>query len=149
MGAGLFVNDLFNGEALGGPWIESDRGIFRANLFDSQPLGQTTPDSGGKTATRTAADKDSAAAPSGSGATREMLPKAELIDLLRRDAAATARQAAAPASGEGGSGETGEFPWLPVALVGGGLVLTVGAILLFTGKKKAPVTSNKRRRARR
>ena len=141
MGAGLFVNDLFNGEALGGPWIESDRGIFRANLFDSQPLGQTTPDSGGKTATRTAADKDSAAGSGGSKtATRTAADK---------DATLAPRDAAAPASYEGGSGETGEFPWLPVALVGGGLVLTVGAILLFTGKKKAPVTSNRRRRARR
>lgn len=132
MGAGLFVNDLFNGEALGGPRSEGDRGVFRANLFDSQPLGQTTPEtktSGGKadakTATPTPGEKSGASLTTG-GAAPEALPY---------DSGAA----------EGGS----EFPWLPVALVGGGLVLTVGAILLLTGKKSAPVTSNRRRRRRR
>jgi hypothetical protein len=137
MGAGLFVNDLFNGEALGGPWIESDRGIFRANLFDSQPLGQTTPDAsaaGGKTATATPSDKAAGtSASSGKSAGTSL----------------TTGGPAAPAALPEGIATEGEFPWLPVALVGGGLVLTVGAILLFTGKKKAPVTSNKRRRGRR
>lgn len=120
--AGLFVNDLFNGEALGGPRSEGDRGVFRANLFDSQPLGQTTLDakaSGGKTATPT---------PGASLKPGDAPP----IEPLPFDSGAA----------EGG----GEFPWLPVALVGGGLVLAVGAILLLTGKRSAPVTSNRRRR---
>lgn len=136
--AGLFTNDLFNGEALGGPWIESDRGIFRANLFDAQPLGQTTPDApaaGSKTATSTSGDKAASTSTSGGKAAGTSLT--------------TGGGSSAPAVLTEGVATEGEFPWLPVALVGGGLVLTVGAILLFTGKKKAPVTSNKRRRSRR
>ena len=138
MGAGLFTNDLFNGEALGGPLVESDRGIFRANLFDAQPLGQTTPGAGGKTATQTPSDKGGG---SSGGKTATQTPsdkeRGSAVPVLPADA-----QAMPVAEG-------GEFPWLPVALVGGGLVLTVGAILLLSGKKSAPVTSNKRRRHRR
>lgn len=136
--AGLFTNDLFNGEALGGPWIESDRGIFRANLFDAQPLGQTTPDapaaSGGKTATATSSDKSAGTASSGGKSAGTSL---------------TTGGASMPGVLPDGGATESEFPWLPVALVGGGLVLTVGAILLFSGKKSAPVTSNRRRRRRR
>jgi hypothetical protein len=142
--AGLFTNDLFNGEALGGPWIESDRGIFRANLFDAQPLGQTTPDapaaSGGKTAAAT-----TGTTPSGgkTGSTAPSGGKTAGTSLV------TDGTSTMPAAFIDGGATEGEFPWVPVALVGGGLVLTVGAILLFSGKKSAPVTSNRRRRRRR
>lgn len=141
MGAGLFTNDLFNGEALGGPWIESDRGIFRANLFDAQPLGQTTPDapaaSGGKTAAAT-----TGTTPSGgkTGSTAPSGGKTAGTSLV------TDGSSTMPAAFIDGGATEGEFPWVPVALVGGGIVLTVGAILLFSGKKSAPVTSNRRRR---
>ena len=141
---GLFTNDLFNGEALGGPWIESDRGIFRANLFDAQPLGQTTPDapaaSGGKTAAAT-----TGTAPSGgkTGSTAPSGGKTAGTSLV------TDGTSTMPAAFIDGGATEGEFPWVPVALVGGGIVLTVGAILLFSGKKSAPVTSNRRRRRRR
>ena len=141
---GLFTNDLFNGEALGGPWIESDRGIFRANLFDAQPLGQTTPDapaaSGGKTAAAT-----TGTTPSGgkTGSTAPSGGKTAGTSLV------TDGTSTMPAAFIDGGATEGEFPWVPVALVGGGIVLTVGAILLFSGKKSAPVTSNRRRRRRR
>ena len=138
MGAGLFTNDLFNGEALSGPRLISNRGIFRANLFDAQPLGQTTPDSastppdaasGGKTATASGGKSGSAAGASGS----------------KTGSAPPMPSDFAPSDAVYAGGE-GEFPWLPVALVGGGLVLTVGAIMLFTGKKKAPTENRRRRR---
>jgi len=151
---GLFTNDLFNGEALGGPWIESDRGIFRANLFDAQPLGQTTPDapaaSGGKTAAATtgtapSGGKTGSTAPSGgkTGSTAPSGGKTAGTSLV------TDGTSTMPAAFIDGGATEGEFPWVPVALVGGGIVLTVGAILLFSGKKSAPGTSNRRRRRRR
>jgi hypothetical protein len=144
MGNGLFVNDLFNGEALGLVRNkDTSSGIFRANLFDSQPLGQTTP------STTTASDD------------------ALMTELRRMDSSKTA--SGGSVSKDGGAAPyspytqpapamdpyatygapASEFPWVPVALIGGAVVLTVGMVAMASGRKRAPVTANRRKRTSR
>ena len=122
---GLFVNDLFNGEALsGGP--EGSRGIFRKNLFDGEPLGQTTPDvspasdtlisqlatSGGKTATASPIDK--------SGTSPQVDPSQS----------AYSPYATATMPVDYGASTSSDIPWVPIALIGGAVLLTVGFVVM-------------------
>jgi hypothetical protein len=155
MGSGLFVNDLFNGEALSGPPRESDRGIFRVNLFDGEPLGQTTP-------SITDAFTETASATVTTPHTATPLPSAK----GGGGASMSTQFAQADGSGKGGGGaqtyspyatpgadmstygsSSSNIPWTPILLIGGAVVVTIGAVVMFSKPKTA--TANRRARRNR
>lgn len=173
---GLFVNDLFNGEALGhGPGHEGDRGIFRKRLFDGEPLGQTTPPTA-PMPERMIRDNGLFArsiftsGPLGQVATPAPAPDSLISQLATTGGASpsTGGKTATPVTGDksGGAAPTAYSPystpaatdysaapadsgtpWLPIALIGGAVLLTVGFVVMSSSKKTA--TANGRRRARR
>jgi len=146
MGAGLFVNDLFNGEALSGG-LESERGLFRKNLFDGEPLGQTTPTSTTPEITPASDSLISQLATTGgakvSGGSAIAAPSKDGGGGAYSPYASPAAPAL-PADYAAGAGSS--TPWVPIALIGGAVLLTVGIVVVSTSKKAA--TPN-RRRARR
>lgn len=147
MGSGLFTNDLFNGEALSGGH-EGDRGIFRKGLFDSQPLGQTTPTTTTPDIAPASDSLISQLATTGGG----KVSGGSAIAAPSKDGGGGAYSPyAAPAAAMpvdyGASTSGSDVPWMPIALIGGAVVLTVGFVMMSS--RKTSTANRGRRHARR
>lgn len=177
---GMFVNDLFNGEALSGGH-EGDRGIFRKHLFDGEPLGQTTPptapmpevmlrDNGlfarnvftsgplGQTTSVPAASDALIAQLAQSGGSTAVATSGKTVTASTGsksvDSSAMTSSAYSPYTDPTMStmpvDSSSSSSWVPIALIGGAAVLTIGIVVMATRKPAAKATANRRRsRARR
>jgi len=154
MGKGLFTNDLFNGEALGqGPRHDTGSGIFRANLFDAQPLGQTTPSTTTPSEDTLMASISAdfpAPGPTTGGAKTTGGPAYSPYAPTGGKTGGTVLTSYGPTAPgmpmTYGATES-EIPWVPIALIGGAVVLTVGFVAM-SGRRAPAATANKRRARR-
>lgn len=158
---GLFVNDLFNGEALGGPSMDTERGMFRSNLFDGEPLGQTTPLPAPATdelisqlaTPSTTTPTTTPPAPGGKGGGGAIAPYQPYPPVGGKGGGGSMPQwvagpttPATPAAPPVYSGSTSsDFPWVPVLAVGGVAVVGLGVLLAMSGGKKAAAPTANRR----
>lgn len=157
---GIFRSNLFDGEPLGQTTpshvsmperLIRDNGLFARDIFSSGPLGQATavtaaPDSlisqlasgGGATGGKTGTTSTSSTGDKSGGSS--MSTPSAYTPYIDPNASASAMPM-----------DSSSTPWVPIALIGGAVVLTIGIVAMASRKPAAAkATANRRgRRARR